>query len=118
MMDGDAVTIEQEALRWPGVTSAPGRFGAVAFRYEKRESGHIHRDRIADLPVTPEMHEGLLKGGSSRPHRVGAKGYVSYPPYGIKKTSRRQSRSSAGTTTAQNPPPVARFVVEAGKRRR
>ncbi|MDQ3841004.1 MAG: DUF5519 family protein [Actinomycetota bacterium] len=80
MMDGDAVTIEQEALRWPGVTSAPGRFGAVAFRYEKRESGHIHRDRIADLPVTPEMHEGLLKGGRSRPHRVGAKGYVSYPP--------------------------------------
>jgi hypothetical protein len=81
MMDGDAVTIEQEALRWPGVTSAPGRFGAVAFRYEKRESGHIHRDRIADLPVTPEMHEGLLKGGRSRPHRVGAKGYVSYPPH-------------------------------------
>ena len=80
MMDGDAVTIEQEALRWPGVSSAPGRFGAVAFRYEKRESGHIHRDRIADLPVTPEMHEGLLKGGHSRPHRVGAKGYISYLP--------------------------------------
>ena len=64
-MDSNAVTTEQEVLRWPGVTSAPGRFGAVAFRYEKRESGYIHRDRIADLPVTPEMREDLLKGGRS-----------------------------------------------------
>ena len=78
-MDSNAVTTEQEVLRWPGVTSAPGRFGAVAFRYEKRESGYIHRDRIADLPVTPEMREDLLKGGRSRPVRAGGKGYISYP---------------------------------------
>ena len=78
-MDSNAVTTEQEMLRWPGVTSAPGRFGAVAFRYEKRESGYIHSDRIADLPVTTEMREDLLKGGRSRPHRAGAKGYISYP---------------------------------------
>jgi len=32
-MDSNIVTIEQEVLRWPGVTSASGRFGAVAFRY-------------------------------------------------------------------------------------
>ena len=78
-MDSDAVTTEQEVLRWLGVTSAPGMFGAVAFRYEKRESGHIHRDRITDLPVTPEMREDLLKGGRSRPVRAGVKGYISYP---------------------------------------
>ncbi|MDP8926096.1 MAG: DUF5519 family protein [Actinomycetota bacterium] len=78
-MDSDAVTIEQEVLHWPGVTSAPGRFGAVASRYGKRESGHIHRDRVADLPVTPEMREDLLKGGRSRPNRAGGKGYISYP---------------------------------------
>ena len=78
-MDSNAVTTEQEMLRWPGVTSAPGRFGAVAFRYEKRESGYIHRDRIADLPVTLETREDLLEGGHARPHRAGAKGYISYP---------------------------------------
>jgi len=115
-MDSDAVTIEQEVLRWPGATSASSRFGAVAFRYEKRESGHIHRDRIADLPVTLEMHEDLLKGDHSRP--MPARRSTLATPYGIKKTSRRLSRSSVGTTTAQNPPPVARFVVEADKRRR
>ena len=78
-MDSNIATIEQEVLRWPGVTSEPGRFGAVAFRYGKREIGHVHRDRIADLPVTPEMREELLSEGRARPHRAGVKGYISYP---------------------------------------
>ena len=86
-MDSNAVTTEQEMLRWPGVTSAPGRFGAVAFRYEKRESGYIHRDRIADLPVTLEMREDLLKGGRAR--TVRARRATLATPHGIKKTSRR-----------------------------
>ncbi len=71
--------VEREVLRWPGVTSEPGRFGAVAFRYGKREIGHIHRDRIADLPVTSEMREDIIPRGRARPHRAGVKGYISYP---------------------------------------
>lgn len=78
-MDSYLLTIEREVLRWPGVVSEPGRFGATAFRYGKREIGHVHRDRIADLPVTPEMREKILAGGRARPHRAGVKGYVSYP---------------------------------------
>lgn len=78
-MDSKALSIEREVSRWPGVTTAPGRFGAVAFRYGKREIGHLHRDRIADLPVTPEMREDLLAKGRARPHRAGVKGYISYP---------------------------------------
>ena len=78
-MKSNLITIKREVLRWPGVTSAPGRFGAVAFRYGKREIGHIHRDRVADLPVTREMREGILTGGRARPHGAGVKGYVSYP---------------------------------------
>ena len=71
--------VEREVLRWPGTTSEAGRFDAVAFRYGKREIGHVHRDRIADLPVTREAREGLLAKGRARPHRAGSKGYVSYP---------------------------------------
>ena len=78
-MDSYILTIEREVLTWPGVTSEPGRFGAVAFRYGKREIGHIHRDRVADLPVTPEMRESILSKGRARPHRAGVKGYISYP---------------------------------------
>jgi hypothetical protein len=71
--------VEREVLRWPGVTSESGRFGAIAFRYGKREIGHIHHDRIADLPVTTEMREDILARGRARPHRAGVKGYISYP---------------------------------------
>ena len=71
--------VEREVLGWPGTTSEPGRFGAVAFRYGRREIGHVHTDRIADLPVTPEMREDLLAKGRARPHRAGSRGYISYP---------------------------------------
>jgi hypothetical protein len=71
--------VEREVLKWPGVISEPGRFGATSFRYGKREIGHIHHDRIADLPVTSEMREDILTRGRARPHRAGVKGYISYP---------------------------------------
>ena len=78
-MDSNALRVEREILRWPGVTSEPGRFGATSFRYGRREIGHIHRDRIADLPVTAEMREQVLAQSRARPHRAGVKGYVSHP---------------------------------------
>jgi hypothetical protein len=71
--------VEREVLGWPGVASEPGRFGATSFRYGKREIGHIHHDRIADLPVTTEMREDILARGRASPHRAGVKGYISYP---------------------------------------
>ena len=78
-MDGNASALEREVLRWPGVSKEPGRFGATSFRYGKREIGHLHHDRIADLPVTAEMREHVLSEGRARPHRAGVKGYISHP---------------------------------------
>jgi hypothetical protein len=78
-MDELLLEVEREVLSWPGTTSEPGRFSSVAFRYGKREIGHVHRDRIADLPVTAEAREDLLAKGRAKPHRAGSKGYISYP---------------------------------------
>jgi hypothetical protein len=79
MDDELLAAVEREVLLWPGTTSEPGRFNAVSFRYGKREIGHVHRDRIADLPVTREVREELLAKGRARPHRAGSRGYISYP---------------------------------------
>jgi Family of unknown function (DUF5519) len=79
MNDELLTMVEREVLGWAGVTSEPGRFGATSFRYGKREIGHIHHDRIADLPVTSEMREDILARARARPHRAGVKGYISYP---------------------------------------
>jgi len=79
-MDDELLSaVVREVLLWPGTIAEPGRFDAVAFRYGKREIGHVHRDRVADLPVTPEAREELLAKGRARPHRAGSKGYISYP---------------------------------------
>jgi hypothetical protein len=78
MTDDLLSLVEREVLRWPGTSSGPGRFDSVAFRYGRREIGHVHRDLIADLPVTQEMRERLLSGGRVRLHRAGSRGYVSY----------------------------------------
>ncbi len=78
-MDGNVPSIERPFLRWPGVTSEPCRFGATSFRYGKREIGHIHRNRVADLPVTREMRDNLLTKGRALPHLAGMEGYISYP---------------------------------------
>jgi hypothetical protein len=42
--------IEKEILSWPYVTAEPHRFGGLEFRFNKRELGHLHGERVADLP--------------------------------------------------------------------
>ena len=43
--------IKKEILSWPNVTAEQHKFGGVEFRLNKREMGHIHGDRLADLQV-------------------------------------------------------------------
>lgn len=62
--------IAAEVASWPGVTSAPHRFGGVEFRLGRRELGHLHGDRIADLPFPRRIRDELVADGRARPHHV------------------------------------------------
>jgi Family of unknown function (DUF5519) len=55
---------------WPGVEAAPHRFGGVEFRLGRRELGHLHGDRIADLPFPRRVRDQLIADGLARPHHV------------------------------------------------
>jgi Family of unknown function (DUF5519) len=55
---------------WPGVESAPHRFGGIEFRLGRRELGHLHGDRIADLPFPRRVRDQLIADGRARPHHV------------------------------------------------
>jgi hypothetical protein len=55
---------------WPGVEAAPHRFGGVEFRLGRRELGHVHGDRIADLPFPRRVRDELIAEGRARPHHV------------------------------------------------
>jgi hypothetical protein len=72
--------IRREVLGWPGVEEAPHRFGGVGFRLGRREIGHLHGDRLADLPFPVRVREELVREGRARPHHVlPESGWVSYP---------------------------------------
>lgn len=55
---------------WPEVEIAPHRFGGVEFRLRRRELGHLHGDRIADLPFPCRLRDELVASGRARPHHV------------------------------------------------
>ncbi len=61
--------ITAEVTSWPGVEVGPGRFGAVQFRRGRRELGHHHGDRRADLPSPRRLRDELAAAGTVVPHR-------------------------------------------------
>jgi hypothetical protein len=69
-MDGALRTIERTVLSWDGVTTHSHRFGGVEFRLGKVELGHLHGDRLADLPFPSKLRDRLVQEGRARPHHV------------------------------------------------
>jgi len=65
-----AQAIRDEILSWEGVTAAPHRFGGVEFLLGRRELGHLHGDRLADLPFPRRVRDELVEAGRARPHHV------------------------------------------------
>lgn len=62
--------IAGEVLSWEGVTSASHRFGGTEFLLGKRELGHLHGDRLADLPFPRRVRDELVESGRAKPHHV------------------------------------------------
>src|SRR5215212_10805791 len=63
--------IEREVKGWPGVEARVHRFGGVEFRVNGHEIGHLHGDRMADLPCKDEEGTGRVRQGATSP-RVAA----------------------------------------------
>ena len=72
-------SIKKVVLSWPEVLAEPHKFGGVEFRVNKREMGHIHGDRLADLPFPMETRNRLVYSGRVSPHHVlPQSGWVSF----------------------------------------
>ena len=55
---------------WPGVTTARHRFGGTEFRLGNRELGHLHGNRLADLPFPLLVRNDLVAAGRAEPHHI------------------------------------------------
>jgi hypothetical protein len=62
--------IKEEVLSWPGVTSNPYNLGGIEFRVDKRDMGHIHGRKLADLPFPIEIRKQLIASGKVLPHII------------------------------------------------
>jgi Family of unknown function (DUF5519) len=72
-------SLRQELLSWDGVSEHPHRFGGVEFRYKKKEMGHMHGDKLADLPFPKAVRDELIEAGLAKQHHVlPDSGWVSY----------------------------------------
>jgi hypothetical protein len=75
---GAADRIETAVTRLQGVTAHDHRFGGREFRLGRRELGHLHGDRLADLPFPTRIAAMLVETGRAEPHRFARGGWVSF----------------------------------------
>jgi hypothetical protein len=62
--------IRREIAGWPEVTIASHRFGGIEFRRGRRELGHLHGSRLADLPFPVRIREQLVRDGRAEQHHI------------------------------------------------
>jgi Family of unknown function (DUF5519) len=65
-----AQRIIADVCSWPDVEVGPHRFGGLEFRVGRREVGHLHGGRIADLPFPRRTRDELIAAGRALPHHV------------------------------------------------
>jgi len=79
MIRSIADAIQREVGTWPGVTIASHGAGFLEFRIGRRELGHLHGSRLADLPFPVRIREQLVSEGRARLHHAHPQsGWVSF----------------------------------------
>ena len=63
-------TITETLLGWEGVSVAPHRFGGVEYQLGTRELGHIHGDRLVDIPFPRKVRDEIVTAGLAQPHHI------------------------------------------------
>src|SRR5437867_1430981 len=83
MDDSIAAQIERAVAGWEGVTVNLHRFGGIEFRVGRRELGHLHGNRLADLPFPVRIREELVAAGKADLHYLHPEtGWITYYIHG------------------------------------
>ena len=77
--DPVARQIQQEVGSWPGVSVEAYGGGMTFFHVGRREIGHLHGSRLADLPFPVRIREQLVAAGKVDLHYLHPKtGWATY----------------------------------------
>lgn len=69
-MEDIAARIVGEVSSWDGVTTHDHRFGGIEFRVGRRDLGHLHGTRWADVRFHQGIRDMLVETGRAQPHHV------------------------------------------------
>ena len=69
-MEDISERIEHEVGSWDGVSTHEHRYGGIEFRLGRRELGHLHGARWADLRFQKGVRDMLVETGRAQPHHV------------------------------------------------
>src|SRR6185503_16836352 len=76
---GAAEAIRAAVASWPDTRDTPHRFGGVEFLIGAREIGHLHGDRLLDVPFPRAIHDALIaEGRAERHHVMPDSGWISF----------------------------------------
>jgi hypothetical protein len=79
LQESVATRIQRELTSWPDVITESHRGGIVFFRVGRREIGHLHGNRMADLPFPVRIREKLVAERKAHLHYLHpTTGWVSY----------------------------------------
>ena len=68
MLDFVSIRIQREVASWPEVIVEEHIRGIIFFRRGRREIGHLHANRFADLPFPVRIREELVAAGKADLH--------------------------------------------------
>jgi predicted DNA-binding protein (MmcQ/YjbR family) len=78
-INGAQQEITAAVAQWEGIVVQPHRFGGVEYVIGKREVGHLHGDRMVDIPFPTKVRNELVAAGRADPHHLMAdSGWVSF----------------------------------------
>ncbi|MDX2005553.1 MAG: DUF5519 family protein [Meiothermus sp.] len=69
-VNGAAQQVEETLTQWEGVEAVPHRFGGREYRIGKRELGHIHGDRLVDIPFPIRVRDEVVAAGLAERHHI------------------------------------------------
>jgi len=69
-VSGAKERIDSALQGWSGVTAQPHRFGGNEYRLGRLEIGHVHGDRLVDIPFPKKIRDKLVAGGRAEPHHI------------------------------------------------
>jgi hypothetical protein len=76
---GAAAAVRTAVAAWPGTRDRPHRFGGIAFLIGTREIGHVHGDRLLDVPFPRAVRDELIAAGKVQSHHyLPDSGWISF----------------------------------------